>query len=142
MKEKAIELFRNEINCAQSIITALKDKYGLDEEIALRVSAGFGGGFGKKQLACGAMTGGIMALGLRFYKKERHAQSKPLVYEKTKKLVNAFESHFGCTTCRELLGVDVNTETGKKTMKEYNYRETKCERYIAFVMEYLDENLD
>ncbi len=50
-------------NCAQSVVMPFAEKAGLDEETARRVAACFGGGM-KRGSVCGAVTGGLMALGL------------------------------------------------------------------------------
>lgn len=50
-------------NCAQSVLLPFAQDAGLTEEQALRVSANFGSGM-KMAATCGAITGGLMALGL------------------------------------------------------------------------------
>ena len=42
--EKAIALFKQGFNCSQAVCAACADLYGMDEEVALRVAASFGGG--------------------------------------------------------------------------------------------------
>ncbi len=50
-------------NCAQSVIAAFAEDAGMDAETACRVTANFGSGM-KRASVCGAITGGLMALGL------------------------------------------------------------------------------
>lgn len=50
-------------NCAQSVLLPFAAEAGLDEETAFRLAANFGGGM-KRASVCGAITGGLMALGL------------------------------------------------------------------------------
>ena len=50
-------------NCAQATVVPFVEAAGLDEETAMRFAAGFGGGM-KRASVCGAVTGGLMALGL------------------------------------------------------------------------------
>ena len=42
--EKAVELFKNGYNCSQAVFAAYADLFGFDENMALKVSAGLGGG--------------------------------------------------------------------------------------------------
>lgn len=65
--EKAKELRADtgrHYNCAQSVLIPFAADAGIDEEAAFRVAANFGGGM-KMGSVCGAVTGGLMALGLR-----------------------------------------------------------------------------
>lgn len=50
-------------NCAQSVLVPFAEAAGLDEETACRLAANFGAGM-KRASVCGAVTGGLMALGL------------------------------------------------------------------------------
>ncbi len=50
-------------NCAQSVLIPFAAEAGLDEEAAFRLAANFGSGM-KRASVCGAVTGGLMALGL------------------------------------------------------------------------------
>ena len=50
-------------NCAQSVVMPFAEAAGISCETARRISANFGGGM-KRGSVCGAVTGGLMALGL------------------------------------------------------------------------------
>lgn len=50
-------------NCAQSVLLPFVADVGLDEEVAYSLAANFGSGM-KRASVCGAVTGGLMALGL------------------------------------------------------------------------------
>src|SRR5512145_59908 len=62
--EKAIETFRGGYNCAQAVLTAYSDELKFDREMAINVSCGFGGGMGRMQEKCGAVTGSFMVLSI------------------------------------------------------------------------------
>ena len=53
--EKAKELFLKGFNCCQAVFAAFADKYGISEELALRLSGAFGAGFGGLREVCGAV---------------------------------------------------------------------------------------
>ena len=50
-------------NCAQAVLIPCVEYAGIDHETAYRIAAAFGGGM-KRASVCGAVTGGLMALGL------------------------------------------------------------------------------
>lgn len=50
-------------NCAQAVVMAFAEEAGLDDEMAYKIAANFGAGM-KTAGTCGAITGGLMALGI------------------------------------------------------------------------------
>ena len=50
-------------NCAQAVACALAPEIGADAEACYVLSEGFGGGMGGHTETCGAISGGVMALG-------------------------------------------------------------------------------
>lgn len=62
--EKAIAYFNSGLNCAQSVFTAYAEEFNIDPELAISISCGFGGGMGRLQETCGAVTGAFMVLGM------------------------------------------------------------------------------
>lgn len=63
IQESAIAYHGQGYNCAQSVLAALQEETGLDENTAKRVAAGFGGGVRCGEI-CGSITGAVMAFGL------------------------------------------------------------------------------
>jgi hypothetical protein len=45
--EKATESFRGGLNCAQAVVTAFSEELKYDNNMALSVACGFGGGMGR-----------------------------------------------------------------------------------------------
>jgi C_GCAxxG_C_C family probable redox protein len=80
-------LFDGGFNCAQAVLQATT---GRNDPELLAMAEAFGGGIGKSGCLCGAVTGGVMALGL---------QRKPKLGGE---LVKAFRAEFGATCCRAL----------------------------------------
>ena len=64
LSERAAVIFVSGYNCAQGVIWSFCDDIGLEADTALRIACGFGGGVAKRQEVCGAVTGGIMVLGM------------------------------------------------------------------------------
>ena len=63
-KDKAIQSFQSGMNCAQAVVTAYADRLKFDPDLAAGLSCGFGGGMGRLQQTCGALTGAFMVLGI------------------------------------------------------------------------------
>ena len=58
--------FMQGYNCAQAVLLAFCDDLGFDEQTALMLASPFGGGIGRMREVCGAFTGAVMVLGLKF----------------------------------------------------------------------------
>ena len=61
--EKAVALFAKGYNCSQSVLTSFGQEFGLSEDDCLKISCAFGGGMGRRQLTCGAVTGALIVGG-------------------------------------------------------------------------------
>ena len=61
--ESALARFAQGYNCSQAVLSGYAGQFGLDEETAMKISSGFGGGMGRMADTCGAVTGAFMVLG-------------------------------------------------------------------------------
>jgi hypothetical protein len=64
-KDVAVEKFLAGYNCAQAVLYAFCDDLCLDKDAALKLACGLGAGMARRQEVCGAISGGIIALGLK-----------------------------------------------------------------------------
>ena len=130
---KALNYFDNGFNCAQSVLAAFAGELGLSEDESLRVACAFGGGMGRQQYTCGAVTGAAMALGLKFGKAlNDDEEKKKFTYDKTVQLFDEFERFHGSTTCRHLLeNLDMRDEKEHAIIVERNLFNTSCRNYVV-----------
>ncbi|MCX6166051.1 MAG: C-GCAxxG-C-C family protein [Ignavibacteriae bacterium] len=132
--EKALDNFKAQYNCAQSVFAAYSKKFDIKEKDAFKIASGFGGGIGRTQDICGALSGAVMVLGCRFFDEKNIPESKIIVYEKTKELISRFKEIHKTADCLELTGVDFNKEGGLelfKTLKKMCVKFWKnCYKYI------------
>jgi C_GCAxxG_C_C family probable redox protein len=126
--ERAKGKFLSGYNCAQSVAYGVLDRLDAAEDTVLKAACGFGAGMGRKEEVCGAVTGGIMALGLKFgrgVKETREATEK--LYPLVRELMNRFEKKHGSFICRRLLdGVDLLTDEGQAKYKARDMHATVC----------------
>ena len=123
---KAAELFMSGYNCAQATFCAFCDETGFDKETALRVSAGFGGGFGRLREVCGAVSGMTMVLSEKFASTDVGDKTKKAeLYAIIQKAANEFREQNGSIVCRELLGLSEKNSSPvpeERTAKYYAKR--------------------
>lgn len=142
--QKAVELFKSGCNCSQAVVCAYCDLFGVDEETAMRMSEGFGGGMGRMRLTCGAVSGMSMTAGLALSKGiAGDTVTRAKVYETVQKMAKAFEEKNGSITCSELLGVNLPKDNGAVPTKRDGafYKKRPCagcvEDCARIVEEYL-----
>jgi C_GCAxxG_C_C family probable redox protein len=141
--EKAVSDFNKGFNCAQSVFSAFSDVSGVDESLSRSIASGFGGGFGRLQETCGAVTGAIMIIGCKFLKGNQWSpELKEVIYKKTREFIEKFRQRNDTIKCLELIGVNLNTEEGMRIANEKKLFSVKCERYIKDACELLEEIIE
>ena len=125
MKEitEAIELFENGYVCSQAVFAAFSPELGLEKEMALKIGACFGSGMRKGEV-CGACTGALMALGLKY------GESKEKSNETCKKFLDAFKKENGSYICNELLNCDITTQEGVNFAVENKLFKEFCPKMV------------
>ena len=125
IKEKALDWHKKGYNCAQAVLAACSDMTSLDENTALAISAGFGGGLRSGEV-CGAISGAVMAAGMAYpFTDGSDVEAKQKIAELANKCVVAAAEKYGKVRCSELKGnIDCNeiicfmAETAEKIIKE------------------------
>ncbi len=140
-KDIALKYFRDHFNCSQAVFTAFGTEDGLSEEQCLKTACAFGGGIGRQQLTCGAVTGAAMALGLRYGKGINDPEEKKTeTYARVKKLFSEFDKKNGSVSCRELLtGLDMNDPGDHQRIMEMQLFEILCEKFVIDAVEITEE---
>jgi len=122
------------------MLYAFREESDLPEETALKIACGLGAGMGRKEEVCGAVTGGILVLGMRHgrgSKDDRSAMES--TYLKTRELMDEFAKKHGTFICRKLLnGCELTTEEGQKYFKENDLLKKICMPCVQSVVEILE----
>ncbi len=132
-RERAVGYFKQGYNCAQATAAAFADDLGLDEEIVLKMMAGFGAGMGGLRETCGAVSAMVFAAGAftgRYQPTDKAA--KKALYDKVKQMTHEFVERHGTTNCRELLrsaSCAAAPDPSERT-DEY-YAKRPCARFVA-----------
>jgi len=128
--EKANELFGKKFHCSQAVFAAFAEELGLTEKQALKIGACFGSGMRKGEV-CGACTGALMALGLKYGQcKEEDINSRLKTNEVTDRFMFEFKKENGSFICKELLGCDLATEEGIATALEKKLFTEFCPKMV------------
>lgn len=104
--ECAVENFMQGYGCCQSVVAAFADLYGLDEDMAKRIAAGFGGGVGRMRMMCGAVSALVILVGLDCGQTEgSDREGKSACYKVVQELLAQSKEENGSLICAEILGI-------------------------------------
>jgi len=130
------------INCAELTLTNVLDIIGIDNfffhNVAIPLAGGFGGYKSKKgwQGACGAVSGGCVAIGVIMGGQERIKPAmQPVVLLKASKFASDFEKEFGSVVCSQICGYDFSDP---QEMIEYQKNNTWVKTCYKFVLWAID----
>ena len=138
--EKAIHSFRSGFNCAQSVVAAFQEELGFDKNLSLSLSVGFGGGMGRLQEKCGAVTGAFMVIGMissGLYKD--NLDRKNHSYAMIQQFDQRFKSIHQTTQCSELLQCDLRSPEGHAYAVENKLFGKVCEKCISNAVQIIEE---
>ncbi len=112
--EIAVKFFDEGNSCAQSVLASYGDLVGLNEKEAFRIGAALGGGMGRKQFVCGAISAGVVLLGMKYGNSQPNdPENKEKTSIKVKEYIEECESVLGATHCKDLLNIDLNNPDEK-----------------------------
>ena len=141
--KSAVDTYRNtEFNCAQSVLSEFAPRLGMDVETAMKVSCGLGSGMGRTGNMCGALSGGMLVLGLRYGMTDPDsAEDKERTYEKVAELHDKIKALHGFSNCTDLMGVDIGTQEGLQEAKDKDLSNKVCAKIVGDVARILEELL-
>ena len=141
--ERAVTCFKEGFSCSQALLSTYGAQFGLNREMALKVSGAFGGGMGRMAETCGAVTGASMVIGLKYgMTRVEDEQTKEKAYSLVKEFVDKFKSRNGSIICRELLGCDISTPKGMALAKEKKLIATLCPKFVQDAAEIIEQILE
>ena len=130
VEEKAKKMFGADgLFCAESVLTAVSAEAGVISPLIPCIATGFCSGIARTSGMCGAVTGGIMALGI-LYGRDNAEQSSETIYEKVQHFIQAFEKEYMSTNCFELTGFDLSKEEERQAFFDKGMME-KCRQFTG-----------
>jgi C_GCAxxG_C_C family probable redox protein len=141
--ERALKLFSQKYNCAQSVFAGCAASNELDEQKRLALAAPFGGGIARQGETCGALSGALLALGEAggaAMITDPDAGRKVL-YKQAQQLTRDFRSAHGSILCHELTGCILCTEDGQRSYQKRELHQNLCSGIVASAVELVDKIL-
>ena len=121
---------------------SFKEELGDQGALLPKIATGFGGGIGRRGSLCGAFTGAVMVLGMKFGRTEAGDQDrKERVYELGHRFWDRFEKEFGSCYCHDLTECHMDRPEERRKWLDSGGME-KCgaivERTAAMLRDFLE----
>jgi C_GCAxxG_C_C family probable redox protein len=134
--------FLKRFTCSAAVFSAFSPELGLDADTAKKVACGFGAGISKTGNMCGAVSGAIMVIGLKYGKC---VEGDDAATEKTRSVVRQFIREFtgknGSVNCTELLGYDLSRPDDYAAAQESGIFIERCPLLVRDAAEILEKIL-
>ena len=97
----------------------------MENDAIPRIAFGFAGGIGNTGAVCGAVAGGVMAIGLKSERSESMEEALR-VLGVVQEFRRRFEAEMKDITCRALTGLDLTTEAGRQELMNSEVPQRAC----------------
>ena len=143
-EERIQHIYDSGFNCAESVLKACQELYQLPgADVVPKVASGFGGGIGRKGSLCGALTGGVLALGLAIGRMDpKDTAARDRIYARARELYERFEREFGTVLCFNLTECDLATPEGQQKFKDLGLHKSLCSKFVQGTVKWVGEALE
>ena len=135
---KAMSLFAEGYNCAQSVALAFADEVDIDRDTLSKLACSFGGGMGRMREVCGAFSGALLILGLKYGYADHAEDVRTAQYERVKALGEQMKEKCGSLICRDLFEADITAPEAKNFKDAAPHAYGPCMVYVRDVAAMLE----
>ena len=142
LSEEAVSMLRSGFNCTQSVLACIGRREGLSREMAVRLGETFGGGMCHHNQTCGAVTGALMGIGLKYSRGEsKDAAGRQKASRTADEFMARFTALNGAVSCTGVLGVDLSEPGGEEAARRDNLFATTCAKAVKDAVEICEDLL-
>jgi len=116
--------------CSESCLIALARCQGTENPLIPRIATGFGAGLGRSGEICGAVTGAVMGLSIKYGRDTVVPIKDRRPYWYANKLLENFRHEQGEVRCPNLLGLDISKFIDLAEFNRRNLWKSHCTRFI------------
>ena len=138
----AEEIFSSGFNCAQAVLGSHSSDFGLDSALSKKITGAFGGGMAYNGEVCGAVSGALMLIGLKYGKHiEGDNEAKEKTYRIANEYIAKFKKEYGSIKCSDLIKYNLSIDEELQKARETGVFKSICtllvKRSVELVEEYL-----
>ena len=137
--EDAVTLFQQGFSCSQAVFSVFAQDFGLDRDLALRISQGFGAGIAYTDNICGALSSAIMVIGLRYGRitaEDKTAKEK--TYAVVGEFLKQFKQRNATVECTGLLGYNLSDPQQVAEAKKNKVVMARCPAFVREAVELVE----
>jgi len=140
--DDAAAYFNEGFSCSQAVLSSFSEDFGLDKETARKISCGFGAGIARSGNICGAITGAILVIGLKYGKGTAGDDAaKERTYTLVQEFLRKFRAKNGSINCTELLGYDLRNPAQRSQAHISKAVAARCPGFTRDAVEILENIL-
>lgn len=139
---EAKDYFAQKYNCSQSTFAPFARYLGMDAPLVFRIATPFGGGLGHMEKVCGAVGGGLMALGLAKGNAIVDREQKHACYQLAAEFQVRFKEAHGDVLCPRLLSLDLGDAAQLQQARDQNLFAEVCPEFIETAVRLMAEILE
>ncbi|MCP4747367.1 MAG: C_GCAxxG_C_C family protein [Desulfobacteraceae bacterium] len=129
-KEIAANQFLNGYRCSQAVFDVFAPDFGLDPDLAKKISIALAGGSGAGG-ECGAVSAAYLVIGLKYgFSHPGDPEKFKAIIKKNSEFIEKFKSLHGDIDCSKLIGLEIFSQEGQQEFKEKNIKETHCVNFV------------
>lgn len=137
--DEAIRIFLQRFTCSAAVFSAFSHELGLSEDIAKKIGCGFGAGISRTGNMCGAASGAIMVIGLKYGKTEAADDAATeMTRARVRQFIGEFTRKNGSVNCTELLGYNLSDPQEYELARKSGLFVTKCPVLVRDAVEMLE----
>lgn len=133
--DEVCNLFEDGYVCSQAVFGVFCEEFGLSKNDAFKIAACFGSGMRQAEV-CGACTGALMAIGLKY------GEDKKTCDRLSNRFFEEFRKENGSFICRDLLECDISTPEGVKYALDNNLFKEFCPKMVASAVKITEKIFD
>ncbi|MFX1513016.1 MAG: C-GCAxxG-C-C family protein [Promethearchaeota archaeon] len=142
--EEVMSRFQEGMTCSEAIFSVYGQHLGVDRDTCVKIASVFAGGINHTGNVCGAVTGAIMAIGLKYSEVRTRPPTEfkelPKSYRIASEFTTKFKERNGTIICRELIDHDLLTvEDIQHAFKTDAFK--NCPKFVNDVAEILESIL-
>jgi len=133
-KEETLKLAQSYVDqhflCSESCLLTLAKVQGVESPLIPRIATGFGAGIGRSGETCGAVTGAVLGLGIKYGRDKVGPIQDWRPYWYATEFLERFKQEHGELTCPGLLELDIAKSADYEEYSRRNLWVNKCTKYI------------
>ncbi|MFA5332616.1 MAG: C-GCAxxG-C-C family protein [Methanoregula sp.] len=137
---KAAACFAEGYSCSQAVCAAFAEDFGIDRDTALKLSCGFGGGVSHTGNTCGAVSGAILVIGMKYGRTGHDCpEAKARTYAKVNEFITEFLRRNHSTCCTTLLDCNLSDPKELARARETGIMKARCPGFVQDAVEILEK---